>query len=127
MTVSVLDTNVLVRLLVNDHEEHCRIAASWFEEAERGSRIIIIEPVVIAEVSFVLESFYKKTRTEIASALEVIVSQRWLRVEERNVLLSLWNYYRKGLHFVDSYICAWTEVHGGDVLTFDRDLRRLSG
>lgn len=123
MSVSILDTNVLVRFFVGDNTTQRTEAEQWFKEAERGTRSIVITPIVIAETSFVLESFYKQRRNSIADALEVMIGQRWLRVEERNVLLRTLSHYRKGLHFVDSYLRAWTTVHGGDILTFDKDLK----
>lgn len=123
MTVSILDTNVLVRFLVGDNAPQRAQAERWFKEAEHNTRTIVVTPLVIAETSFVLESFYKQKRSIIADALEIITSQRWLGLEERQIILKTWTYYRKGLHFVDSYLRAWTAVHGGDILTFDKDLK----
>lgn len=122
--VSLLDTNVLVRFLVGDNAIQKEKAAQWFKEAERRDRSIIITPLVIAETSFVLESFYKLSREEIADALEVIVSQRWLDIRERTLLVHLWSFYRKGFHFVDSYLRALVSLHGGELMTFDKKLKR---
>lgn len=124
MIVSILDTNVLVRFLVGDNAPQRAQAERWFKEAEHGRRAIIVSPLVIAETSFVLESFYKQKRGAVADTLEVVVSQRWLNVEERTVMLKALSYYRRGLHFVDSYLRAWTAVHGGEILTFDKDLKK---
>ena len=84
----------------------------------------MVIPLVIAETCFVLESFYKKQRIEIAEAMEIFLAQRWLEVQEREVLLSLWPWYRKELHFVDSFLLAWAQTHTGDILTFDQSLLR---
>ena len=89
MTKFFLDTNVLVRFLVGDNAAHQRQAEQWFEQAERGERAIVVTPVVIAETSFVLESYYKLDREAIADRLEVFVSQRWLNVEDRSALQRL--------------------------------------
>ncbi len=124
MTTFVLDTNVLLRFLVGDLPQQQKRAEQWFKEAEVGRRAIIVTPIVIAEASFVLESFYKQAREAIATALEVFVSERWLRVEERDVLQRLWTDYRAGLHFVDSYLNAWARTRGCEILTFDQKLAR---
>lgn len=124
MITSLLDTNVLVRFLVGDNIAQKEKAAQWFKEAEQGNRAIVITPLVIAETSFVLESFYKLPRDEITNALEVIVSQRWLDIRERALLVHLWSFYRKGLHFVDSYLRAWVSVHGSELMTFDKKLKK---
>lgn len=122
----ILDTNVLVRFLVGDTPAHQRQAEAWFEEARNRKRTLVVDPIVIAETSFVLESVYKKDRQEIADALEVFVSQRWLRVESRRELVALWMWYRRGLHFVDSFLLAWSQIHHGEVLTFDKKLAKQS-
>lgn len=124
MNLALLDTNVLVRFLVKDNDVQHEQAEKWFREAEDGARKIVITPVVIAETSFVLESFYEQSRDRIADALEVFISQRWIQVEERDVLLGLWQYYRKGLHLVDSYLRAWVELRGGTILSFDKALNK---
>ena len=124
MILSILDTNVLLRFLLEDNAAQHAKAAQWFGEADAGKRKIVVTPLVIAEASFVLESFYKHPKEKIADALEVFVSQRWLQVEERDVLLGLWQYYRKGLHFVDSYLRSWTALRGGSILSFDKELNK---
>ncbi|MDP3900742.1 MAG: PIN domain-containing protein [bacterium] len=124
MKKQILDTNVLLRFLVGDNEKQQKEAHRWFQEAEQRKRKIVVVPLVVAETCFVLESFYKKQREEIAETLEVFLAQRWLEVEERNVLLSLWFWYRKGFHFVDSFLLAWTQTYAGDILTFDRALSK---
>ena len=122
MTLDVLDTNVLLRFLVDDNTAQKKQAEQWFKEGELGKRKIVVLPIVVAEGSFVLESFYKKRREEIANAFEIFLSQRWLQVVERDTLLSLWQWYRDGLHFVDSFLLAWARCNEGRVLTFDKEL-----
>jgi len=120
----ILDTNVILRFLVGDNKAQQIKAKQWFAEAEKGKRKLVVKPLVVAESCFVLESFYKKTREEIASVFEVFLSQRWLGVEDREVMLGLWLWYRKNLHFVDSYLISWVKSRNRKmkVLSFDKDL-----
>lgn len=118
----ILDTNVLLRFLVGDVAKQQKKAAKWFKEAEAGKRSIVIIPLVIAEASFVLETFYKKSRQDIADALEVFLTQKWLHIQDREVLLGLWGWYRKGLHFVDGFLLAWAQINNGKILTFDQEI-----
>lgn len=127
MKKEILDTNVLLRFLVGDNQKQRQQAEQWLKEAEQRERKIVVAPLVVAEACFVLESFYKKQRKEIADALEVLIAQRWLQVEEREVMLSLWLWYRQGLHFVDSFLLAWAQAYKGTILTFDQSLLRKAG
>jgi len=115
-----LDTNVLLRFLIGDNPHQQTQAKIWFLEAEQGKREIIVHPIIVAESCFVLESFYKKSRLDIAAAMEVFLSQRWLRIPERDVLLSLWDFYQSGLHFVDSFLLANAKVADEKLLSFDK-------
>ncbi len=124
MTTHILDTNVLLRSLVRDNEKQFQKTKTWFKEAEQGKRKLIIQPLVVAETCFVLESFYKKSRNEIATVLQVFLSQRWLDVQQRNTLLNLWKFYIQGLHFVDSFLLSFASLHKTQVLTFDKKMTK---
>lgn len=118
----ILDTNVLLRFLVGDVPLQRDQAAKWFTEAQKGEREIIITPFIVAETVFVLESFYGKSRKDIARVLRVFLKQQWLVVAEREVLLAALDPFEQGQHFVDSYLIAWSITHSVDILTFDQEL-----
>ncbi len=122
----ILDTNVLLRFLVGDNEAQQELAREWFLEAEQGKRKIVISSLIVAEAIFVLESFYKKSRADITSALEVFLSQRWLQVEEREILLMALSFYAQGDHFVDSYLRGASLVKHLGILSFDKKLQKRS-
>lgn len=122
----ILDTNVLLRFLVGDNAAQQKRAEHWLKEAADGKRIIIVSAIVIAEACFVLESFYRHSRGEIADALEVFLAERWLHVEDRDILLGIWPWYRQGAHFVDSFLCAKAQTENAEILTFDKKLSKQS-
>ena len=124
--MEVLDTNVIIRFLVGDNPTQQSQASTWFKEAESGKRQIVVQPLVVAEACFVLESFYKKKRLEIANAFTVFLAQKWLHVENRETLIALWPYYTKNLHFVDSFLLSWAESNTATVLSFDKKLLKLT-
>jgi len=55
----LVDTNIIVRYLVQDHEKHAKAAGKLFEACDRGDVEIVVLPAVLAECVFVLESFYE--------------------------------------------------------------------
>jgi len=124
MKPEILDTNVLLRFLVGDNVPQQNQAKQWFSEAQQGTRKIIIYPLVLAETAFVLESYYKLDRSKIANSLELFISQRWLIIQERAALLHLWQWYRQGLHFVDSFLIASAKNNNAVVLLFDQQLKK---
>lgn len=118
----IVDTNVILRFLVGDQPEQFNQAKSWFKQAQQGKYQLVIEPIVIAECCYVLESFYKIDRVDIADKLQVLLGQRWLRVSQRSVLENLWPFYLQGLHFVDSFLLSWSKVNKQPMLSYDKKL-----
>lgn len=126
MKEEVVDTNVLIRFFVGDNKLQQKQASGWFSQAQKGKRKLVIKSLVVAETCFVLESFYKKKRDEIADVFEVFLSQSWLAVEERDILLSLWDWYKNGFHFVDSYLLSWAKNNNSLIVSFDKKLTKKS-
>ena len=120
--IEIADTNIILRFLAGDDKSQQEEAGKIFKEAEGGKRKILIKVLVVAEACFVLESFYKIRREKIAGSFEVFLSQKWLKVEDRQVLLALWPWYRENMHFVDSYLLALSSSKKYKVLTFDKKL-----
>jgi len=126
MTIELIDTNILTRFFIGDSPDQHRRTEQVFKEAEIGKRKLKLSALVVAEVTYVLESFYKSKRQEIAQFLKVFISQKWLAVEERKIMQSAWQWYLKGFHFVDSYLLASAKINGEKILTFDKKLKKIA-
>jgi len=90
----LIDTNLIVRYLVQDHEKHARAAGRLFHACDRGDVVIVVLPVVLAECVFVLESFYRHPRTDIASALGRLISSPGVEISDVTVHLNALNRYK---------------------------------
>ena len=82
----LVDTNLIVRHLTQDHPEHSRAADALFRACDDGVLKLIILPVVLAECIFVLESFYKHSREQISAALRVLISSGGIELADTSVL-----------------------------------------
>jgi predicted nucleic-acid-binding protein len=122
----LVDTNVWVRYFVRDNEKQYLQVCEWFEEASKGKRELVVTPVIVAEVCYVLESFYKNKREDISQTFKLVLAQSWLKIENREVLSGVWFWYEKGVHFVDSYALAWKYNNDSQILTFDIKLKKLA-
>lgn len=122
----LIDTNLIVRYLVQDHEKQARSAGRLFDACDRGDLIIVVLPVVLAECVFVLESFYRLPRTGIASALGRLISSPGVEISEVTVHLDALNRYKATkTHFVDCVIAAAAVAKNLPVSTFDQDFRKF--
>jgi len=123
----LVDTNLIVRYLVQDHEKHARAAGKLFDACDRGELVIVVLPVVLAECVFVLESFYGHPRSEIASALMRLISSPGIAVTDGTVHLdALHRYKETKAHFVDCLLAATAVAQKLPVSRFDQDFRKFA-
>lgn len=121
--VMLVDTNIIVRYLIHDNEKMYAESVEWFSRGEKGEFKLSIPALVIAEACFVLESFYKRSKKDVGEAMEVLISQKWLDIKNRETLLDCMAKYKNGIHFVDAYLQALSRSAGADILTFDKKIK----
>jgi predicted nucleic acid-binding protein len=122
----LVDTNLIVRYLVQDHEKHAKAAGKLFDACDRGDVVIVVLPAVLAECVFVLESFYEHPRGEIASALGRLISSPGVEIDAAIQLDALYRYRKTKVHFVDCLIAATAATEDMPVASFDQDFRKFS-
>ncbi len=123
----LVDTNLIVRYLVQDHEKHVKAAGRLFDACDRGEVLIVVLPVVLAECVFVLESFYEHPRGEIVAALGGLISSPGVEINGVAIHLDALDRYRKTkVHFVDCLIAATAAAEDIPVATFDQDFRKFA-
>jgi predicted nucleic-acid-binding protein len=122
----LVDANLIVRYLVQDHAKHAKAAGKLFDACDRGDVVIVVLATVLAECVFVLESFYRHPRPDIASALGRLISSPGVEINEVAVHLDALNrYQRTKAHFVDCLVGATAIARNIPVSTFDRDFRKF--
>jgi predicted nucleic-acid-binding protein len=122
----LVDTNLIVRYLVQDHEKFAKAAGKLFDACDRGDVVIVVLPAVLAECVFVLESFYVHPRGDIASALGRLISSPGVEMDAAIHLDALDRYRKTKIHFVDCMIAATAATENMPVASFDQDFRRFT-
>lgn len=123
----LVDTNLIVRYLVQDHEKHAQAAGKLFDACDRGEVVIVVLPTVLAECVFVLESFYEHPRGDIASALGRLISSPGVEIGDTAIYLDALDRYRKTkVHFVDCLVAATAAAENMPVASFDQDYRKFT-
>ena len=123
----LVDTNLIVRYLVQDHEKHAKAAGKLFDACDRGDVVIAVVPAVLAECVFVLESFYEHPRGHISSALGRLISSPGVEIGGATIHLDALERYRKTkVHFVDCLLAATAAAEDTPVATFDQGFRKFA-
>ena len=119
-----LDTNILIRHLTGDPPAQARRATALLKRAKE----LLLCDLIVAEVVYVLESFYEVERERVAELVRAIVAfPPIVVVDEPLVLRALEVYEVERLDFADAYLVASAEASGvGAIASFDRDIDRIA-
>ncbi|SHN92750.1 hypothetical protein BHECKSOX_1334 [Bathymodiolus heckerae thiotrophic gill symbiont] len=120
---TLIDTNIIIRFLVGDHEEHLIESTRIFEEIESGNLEVEILDVVLMEVLFVLTKFYDLPKAEVVTDLKAILAMEGVINSNKVILFdALSLFVDKNVDFVDALICTKRKLQGYEWLSFDQDV-----
>lgn len=121
-----VDTNVLVRVLVDDPTapDQCRMARETVSEAAQ----IYVSQVVQIETVWVLTNTYGLNKTALQGAFGVIAKHPAFHLQRPDVFQAAFQHYLAGhADFADCMILAESKSAGHELATFDRKLGKLPG
>jgi predicted nucleic-acid-binding protein len=122
-----IDTNVLLRFLLNDDPIFFSKAKSLFLKAQEGKKEIYLDEVVVAEAVWTLSSYYKIKKEKTVEILEKLISQKWIVNPRKELILkALLLFKTKNLHYIDCWIFVANNALKTKLITFDYQLNRLS-
>jgi predicted nucleic-acid-binding protein len=117
-----LDTNVLVRYLVQDDPAQSKLATKFIEKNCTDSEPGIIGHIVLCELSWVLESNYQQSRDQIANVIEQILQVSQLAIPNTEIIWrALSDYRNSNADFSDLLLSRINQATGCEyTLTFDK-------
>lgn len=124
--MNALDTNVLVRFLVNDDPNQARRVTDLFNSAEKDGNQFLVPTLVLLELIWVLESVYEFSRNEILEACELLAQMPVLSFENYADFQRLIVFGRTtNAHLADLLIGLTSQSCGCEMtLTFEKGLER---
>ncbi len=121
-----VDTNVLVRVLVDDPGAQKQCAAA--RQLVGDSTAIYISQIVQVETIWVLESAYRFDREAVTSALTGLARNEAFVLQRREVFVeALHEMSISAVDFSDCLILTEARAEKADLATFDKKLGKLPG
>ena len=124
-----IDTNVLVRLLVEDDLAQAESAERFIASEHHLGNPVLISLLVLLETEWVLRSRYELPKTKIIEALAALLDTQSFHLEDESAVaraLHLWGQVSAG--FAD---CLIAERHlslgAQSTLTFDKQAAKRAG
>jgi len=121
----LLDTNVIVRFLVRDNQEHFIKAVEVFQDIEELNTQAYLMDFILAEVVYVLKRIYKFDKKLISHTLQQLLMYPNLFLDNKLVAYEALSIYSdKNIDFADAYLCAKRKLEGYEIVSFDKDLKK---
>ena len=126
--IVLLDTNVIVRFLVSDKSSKYKNLYSFFESLEHGKIKVELKLIVLFQVIFVLKSFYKVPKDQIANGIADLLKYKGIAIKNKTMIrrmIEMWS--NKKLDIVDCYLIALLENDSQNLLySYDHDFDKFN-
>lgn len=121
-----VDTNFFLRFLLEDNPEQRKQAQELFEEAATGKKELFTSLIVFFEIFWVLSSFYKKNKGDLANTLRGVLSLGFIQLSDRDLLVKAVDLFeKKNLNLGDCYNLTFAkDKKAQEFATFDQKLKK---
>ena len=129
MKRAFVDANLILRYFTKDPPDMSEAALRTFSAAQDGQISLIIIPITVAEVVWVLESFYGYPKDQIAATMTQFLHSDGLEVIDLDILIqALSLYHEKNIDFADTLLAIFALSRGPNfIYSFDRHFDRIPG
>lgn len=121
--LTIVDANVILRLILADDPKLSLQSKEIFDLAESGKTRIYIDEVVVAEVVWVLSSFYRQSKTNIVRSLKDMISQPWIVNPRKKLILAALDLFSEtNFSYIDAWTLSVSKQRKIELKTFDQKL-----
>lgn len=123
----IIDANIILRYLTNDVQDQAERAGELLAKVEAGSEEVLLPDIILADIIWVLEGYYKQSREQIREWITTILSMRGLRFSDKSVALDALDIYVDvGIDWSDAFVTGQMINHGiMEIYSFDRHFDRI--
>ncbi len=115
-----IDTNILVRLVAQDHTSQLEVAFQLLDEE------FLILPTVVLETEWVLRSSYGMDRQAIADELRDVLGHEMAKLVSGNAIYAALEKLEEGADFADALHASLAlELGATTFATFDKSAEKL--
>ena len=127
VTAYFADTNFYLRFLLQDVMSQATKTEKLLKKVRDKNIIIIFLPEVILEMVFVLESFYKAPRSDIAEKLTTLIKTEYLNIKHRSLWIKAFEIFEKSaVSMFDIYLFLRAKDDNSKILSYDKDFVKLN-
>lgn len=124
-----VDSNIFLRFLVDDDKLKADACQRLFQKALEGVETLFTTDMVIAEIVWVLESYYELDKFDVRNKVEKILNTPNLDCPQKEIIINaLAVYEERNIDFIDAYNAYFLKSLGvNELYSYDRHFDRIKG
>jgi len=125
----VIDANIVLRFLLNDDPEKAERCSALLQRVESGDEKVFLPDLVIADIVWTLEKFYRQPKARIRELLLPLISLRGMRLSSKSVARNALKWYvEKNIDWTDAFVAAKMAAERQlEIYSYDRHFDKFSG
>jgi predicted nucleic acid-binding protein len=127
--IPIIDANIILRFLTNDIPKQADRCTGLLKRIESGSEEVWLPDLVLADIVWTLEKFYKQPKQRIQELLISILELKGLRHNNKKISkLAFQLYVEKNIDWTDAFVAAQMITQKKcEIYSYDSDFDKVDG
>jgi len=123
----LIDTNVVLRHVLNDDPQQAAAVRSVFDALRSGEKAALLLESVLAECVYILLQYYEVPKSEVVEKLDGVLRYPGVVNRDKHDLREALKLFGEhALDFVDCVLVAKARIGELELVTFDEKLKKLN-
>lgn len=123
MSKNLIDTNLIIRFLVNDDQKKVARVETLLKDKDS---INILLDTVLAEIIWVLSSYYLLEKQEVVEKVRALIHVDTIECNEVLVNRSLTIWEENNISYIDAYLASVAELGNIQLYSYDKKFNSIS-
>ena len=127
--MKIIDANIILRYLTNDVPDKAKQAEELLKKVEAGAEEVFLPDIILADIVWILEGYYKQPRELIRDWIAAIISLQGLEFSDKSIALDALDIYvDKGVDWSDAFAASQmfaTRMY--EIYSFDKRFSNIDG
>ena len=127
--IPIIDANIILRFLTNDIPKQADRCTGLLKRIESGLEEVWLPDLVLADLVWTLEKFYKQPKQRIQELLIAILELKGLRHNNKKISkLAFQLYVEKKIDWTDAFVAAQMITQKKfEIYSYDSDFDKVDG
>ncbi len=125
--IPVIDANIILRFLTDDEPVMAEKCRKLLERVERNEEQVYLPDIVLADIVWTLEKFYRVAKPRIREIILPVVGLKGLRCANKKIIARAFDLYANlNIDWTDSFVAAsMLNIEQDTIYSYDKDFAKI--